>query len=453
MRDDRDGVSTDHVQSSVQWNKNIVEVKIIEDEDQNSCFLKQGSESLRKSTSQQQLFFEKICGVDELFANDSLDPLIDHSNISSSNHPPQPNHFQLRASVSEVIAVSPVIEEISRENVDSDTTSDISEIPDEYRQTRDEDMEKPGCDNVLIQESNVEPKLSSPQPEEYEEDCFSTSSSTSTYESKESSYNSHLPDSDSRSSFSSLENNYNAADDNFEKQNSPDECSLNNKETKTSCASFRIEGNFDSRDIREEIKVEFERQHKYLTRELVKKSPEDSGFESFQQSSVEQNSNQGSDDEDVVATFSTVMEAENESALEEDDHATFTTIVKKESTPTGRLFLESEEIRNRARKLREESITQLGLMSLSERSMRCPVKYTRSCDMVSPVTVSTANQSTEPSYSTLSTTCQNFTNQVCAINEGSLINFQSHFFRNRLRRKVYQRINSTILSDLYQVNL
>jgi len=36
---------------------------------------------------------------------------------------------------------------------------------------------------------------------------------------------------------------------------------------------------------------------------------------------------------------------------------------------------------------------------------------TRSCDIVSPVTVSTANQSTEPSYSTLSTTCQNFTNQ------------------------------------------
>ena len=105
------------------------------------------------------------------------------------------------------------------------------------------------------------------------------------------------------------------------------------------------------KNIEVEIKEEFERNNQSIktssSRNFTKKSPEDSGFESFQQSSVEQNSNQDSDEEDVIQTFATVVEVEGESSLsstsEPADHA------------SQDLFAQAETARLAAQRLRQES--------------------------------------------------------------------------------------------------
>ena len=119
--------------------------------------------------------------------------------------------------------------------------------------------------------------------------------------------------------------------------------------------------------------MEFERQHKYIrSRDFVKKSPEDSGFESFQQSSVEQNSNQNSDDDDVIATFSTVMEVDNETSAVQDDMDLNYSSFSSERYTTGGLFTNAEEARARSRRLREQSIEELGV-HLKKLPSSCPV--------------------------------------------------------------------------------
>ena len=429
-RDNQDGFSTDHVQSSIRWKKDIVQVKFIENNEKNppprntdetvnglrfgvyngSCnpFIKQqGSEPESEAPSLN--FIEKICAIDDLCLNDIS---LQESKINSDSHAPAKfgnsekvahnSNFHselLSTTVSKKteLAISPVIEEASRiSNNETDTASEISEIPSDEEKEREEERKpeddkivqskiQTPCDNRPGQvpnnlESNnkgeeegdkdfkCDEKYSS-FDEESQSSLPSSSSSSSQSESASYSSPSH------RSSLNSLshsapkssncsENEVNLVD-RFKKQKSPDNSlrgSRTNDETKTSCESHK-EVKPDSRDIREEIKVEFERQHKYIqSRDFIKKSPEDSGFESFQQSSVEQNSNQDSDEDDVIATFSTVMEVENEGSTFNDDQYKMINLedVQREYYTTQNLFTEAAEARTRSRRLREESLKELG---------------------------------------------------------------------------------------------
>ena len=362
-------------------------------------------------------FIEKICAIDDLCLNDSS---LHETKISFESHEPvnstvsdkvsnsasvqQPAGIVVQSELlppskprkSELTIISPVIEEISKNtsNEDNDTASEISEIP-----TDDEkDKEDPGVENLeergsscdkepnLVpspNENDVEESLKEEQYSSFDEESpsqcslSSTSSSTSSYSSK--AYNSSMSNSDQNTS-PSIENLVNSVD-RFKKQKSPDNSlrleSRTNQETKTSCESHKEVKPAD-RDIREEIKVEFERQHKYIrSRDFIKKSPEDSGFESFQQSSVEQNSNQDSDEDDVIATFSTVMEVENEVSTTHDDLGRKSNNVDNSYT-TQTLFQEAEEARSRSRRLREKSLEQLKLPVSNLSSM--VLKPKQSCD-------------------------------------------------------------------------
>ena len=300
---------------------------------------------------------------------------------------------------SELTIISPVIEEISKNtsNDDNDTASEISEIPTDDEKDKEDsvmaNLEERGsfCDSgnkepkLVPSENDVQESLNEEQYSSFDEESpsqcslSSTGSSTSSYSSK--AYNSSMSNSEQNTS-PSIENLVNPVD-RFKKQKSPDNSlrheSRTNQETKTSCESHK-EVKPDGRDIREEIKVEFERQHKYIrSRDFIKKSPEDSGFESFQQSSVEQNSNQDSDEDDVIATFSTVMEVENEVSTTHDDIGRKSTNLDNiDSYTTQTLFQEAEEARSRSRRLREKSLEQLKLPVSNLSSM--VVKPKQSCD-------------------------------------------------------------------------
>ena len=318
--------------------------------------------------------------------------------------------MQVKSSLkSDKNVISPVIEEISGACQDDkdDTDSEISELPTDEEEKIDDgddednssDTETSNCDTgtVPTQQTNTTTKPSSKFNQEeseiaeeevreddyssFEENSQSLSSSESStgsgsYSSQQS-YRSSLSNSVANTTPSS-DNQVNLVDvDRFKKQNSPDTSlheSRTNEETKTTCESYK-EVMPDRRDIGEEIKVEFERQHKYIrgSRDCVKKSPEDSGFESFQQSSVEQNSNQDSDEDDVIATFSTVMEVENETSTINDDNKNVENHVG--SYTTEKLFTEAEEARVRSKRLREESLRQLGsqFRSISPAVKKCDI--------------------------------------------------------------------------------
>ena len=353
-------------------------------------------------------FIEKICAIDDLCLNDIS---LQESKINSDSHVPAvPTKFGhsekvtnngnfyselLPTAVSKKsdLAISPVIEEASKiSHNETDTASEISEIPSDEEKEREEERKpeddtivqskiQTPCDNrpgqVPNNNNEEENKKAVKCDDEYssfDEESQSSlpSSSSSSSQSESASFSSHSH----RSSLNSLshseaepkssncsENEVNLVD-RFKKQKSPDNSLRGlrtNDETKTSCESHK-EVKPDSRDIREEIKVEFERQHKYIqSRDFIKKSPEDSGFESFQQSSVEQNSNQDSDEDDVIATFSTVMEVENEgSTFNDDQYKINKEDSQREHYTTQNLFTEAAEARTRSRRLREESLKELG---------------------------------------------------------------------------------------------
>ena len=118
--------------------------------------------------------------------------------------------------------------------------------------------------------------------------------------------------------------------------------------------------------LEEEIKEEFERKHKYISNKnsyIIKKSPEDSGFESFQQSSVEQNSNQDSDEDNVMHTFDTVMEVENETSniADESIAGNYELDANHGNDHMQDLFERAEQARINAKRFREQSSNQLGL--------------------------------------------------------------------------------------------
>ena len=353
-------------------------------------------------------FIEKICAIDDLCLNDIS---LQESKINSDSHAPAKfdnsekvahnSNFHselLSTTVSKKteLAISPVIEEASRiSNNETDTASEISEIPSDEEKEREEER-KPEDDKIVQSKiqtpcdnrpgqvpNNLESNIKEEEEDKdfkcdekyssFDEESQSSlpSSSSSSSQSESASFSSHSH----RSSLNSLsnsapkssncsENEVNLVD-RFKKQKSPDNSLRGlrtNDETKTSCESHK-EVKPDSRDIREEIKVEFERQHKYIqSRDFIKKSPEDSGFESFQQSSVEQNSNQDSDEDDVIATFSTVMEVENEGSTFNDDQYKMINIEdgQREYYSTQNLFTEAAEARTRSRRLREESLKELG---------------------------------------------------------------------------------------------
>ena len=375
-------------------------------------------------------FIEKICAIDDLCLNDIS---LQETKINSDSHVPAKfgnsekvaNHSNfhselLSTAVSKKteLAISPVIEEASKvSNNETDTASEISEIPSDEEKEEREEERKPEDDTIV--QSNIQtpcdnrpgqvPNNNNEEEEKekkgvkfdeeyssFDEESQSSlpSSSSSSSQSESASFSSPSH----RSSLNSLshsapkssncsENEVNLVD-RFKKQKSPDNSlrgSRTNDETKTSCESHK-EVKPDSRDIREEIKVEFERQHKYIqSRDFIKKSPEDSGFESFQQSSVEQNSNQDSDEDDVIATFSTVMEVENEGSTFNDDQYK---IINKEDGhrehyTTQNLFTEAAEARTRSRRLREESLKELGEhLSHFQRSV-LPSDDQQSCDISS----------------------------------------------------------------------
>ena len=437
-RDDEDGVSTDHVQSAIRWKKDIVQVKLIENVTNEKTLLPRNTDDtvngLRfsapnssnlfiKQRSEQDPgpigslnFIEKICAIDDLCLNDSS---LHETKISSESHeqvnsivsdkvsnsvcvkPTGILHCELlpapKSRKSELTIISPVIEEISKNtsNDDNDTASEISEIPtDDEKDKEDpvvENLEEQGsfCDKepqIVPSEDDVQESVKEEQYSSFDEESpsqcslSSTSSSTSSYSSK--AYNSSMSNSVQNTS-ASIENLVNSVD-RFKKQKSPNNSLRElrtNEETKTSRESHKEVKPDSSRDIREEIKVEFERQHKYIrSRDFIKKSPEDSGFESFQQSSVEQNSNQDSDEDDVIATFSTVMEVENEVSTTHDDGVRLSHKVSDniESYTTQNLFQEAEEARSRSRRLREKSLEQLQLPVCNLSSM--VVKPKQSCD-------------------------------------------------------------------------
>ena len=426
-----DGVSSEHVQSSITWRPDIVQVKFIQDDEQPSpvglrlnrqsssvnLYVKDSFQMTAEPPPSSLSLIERICAIDELGYDEDCQEDTDQSVAVDvkTEFFPQSNQFKLKPAISDLTIISPVMEEITKEGDDeSDTTSEISEIPD------DELDEKSNCDsgpkNVPCEESESNGNDSDDEYSQDEEEYSENSSS-------EESYNSSFPESESASCSKVTRDDRH--DSRAKQECSPLDVSLGqelrltpNEDIKTTEWRSGNEANFDkvdtnqsedsvgspdqrltnhsaanSRDIREEIKVEFERQHgKYFQhhhhRDIAKKSPEDSGFESYQQSSVEQNSNQNSDDDDVIATFSTVMEAENETSTVNEEHF----VSNSEVYTTNKLFVEAEEARVRSRRLREESIKQLGLnFSVA------PTLTTKNCDKLSPkpkTRESCGNQST-----------------------------------------------------------
>ena len=353
-------------------------------------FIKPESDVEEEETEKTQHFIEKICDIDDLCLNDKV---TEDRDSDRDLHREEQSIFLRTPSRSRRPDISPVVEEISKlSNNDNDTASEISEIP-----TDDEKEEVAGpvvklagrrhCDNEQVPSSSTKPPTSQQSLEEEEEEgegegdynytntnsSFDEESncslSTTASEEAYSSQTSTLQSSRSVSSSPEPGKVVDRADrlDRSKTQKSPShslQAGRTNEGRKTSVGHDNSgkEVKPDNKDIGEEIKVEFERQHKYIrSRDFVKKSPEDSGFESFQQSSVEQNSNQNSDDEDVIATFSTVMEVDNETSTMHDDLEKNFNSFSSDRYTTGGLFTDAEEARARSRRLREQSIQQLGI--------------------------------------------------------------------------------------------
>ena len=393
-------------QFTIKWRPDIVEVKFIETESvlthlqhrnveetinglrfnsASNLYLKTESESDDQRVKTQH-FIEKICDIDDLCLEDKGSEDCDtfpREDQSTFLHPP----------VLKRPDVSPVVEEISKLSTnDNDTASEISEIPTDDEKEEEEicsvekTLERNNCDNEQVP-SATKPKSPTSQQslEEAEEvegnyssfddetNSLATTASEGSYCSQTSTIQSSSYD--GVSSSPQFTDQVNVVD-RSKKQKSPSHslhASRTNEETKTSSRHDNSgkEVKPDNKGIGEEIKVEFERQHKYIrSRDFVKKSPEDSGFESFQQSSVEQNSNQNSDDDDVIATFSTVMEVDNETSAVQDLDKNFTSYSTDKYT-TGGLFADAEEARARSRRLREQSIQQLGV-HLKKTANSCP---------------------------------------------------------------------------------
>ena len=414
-REEEDG--TEEKQSTIRWRPDIVQVKFIENETAVANFahrnLEETINGLRLNTSPVKLFIkpesdveeetektqhfiEKICDIDDLCLNDKVAEDRD-SDRDREGHREEQSIFLRTPSRSRRPDISPVVEEISKlSNNDNDTASEISEIPTDDEKEEDaasvgKFAERQHCDNEQVPSSSTKPPTSEQSLEEEEEEegegegdynytntnsSFDEESncslSTTASEEAYSSQTSTLQTSRSVSSSPEFGAEGKVVDrpdrpDRSKKQKSPSHSlqpGRTNEERKTSVGHDNggKEVKPDNKDIGEEIKVEFERQHKYIrSRDFVKKSPEDSGFESFQQSSVEQNSNQNSDDDDVIATFSTVMEVDNETSTMHDDLEKNFSSFSSDRYTTGGLFTDAEEARARSRRLREQSIQQLGL--------------------------------------------------------------------------------------------
>ena len=360
-----------------------------------TLFIKPESD-VEEETEKTQHFIEKICDIDDLCQNDKVT-----EDRESDREQQRESIFLRTPSKSRRPDISPVVEEISKlSNNDNDTASEISEIPtdDEKEEVADSALklsERRHCDNEQVPSSSTKPPTSQQSLEEEEEEegeegegdynytasntnssfdeesncSLSTTASEEAYSSQTSTIQSSRSVSSSPECRADLDQVVDRADraDRSKKQKSPShslQAGRTNEGRKTSVGHDNSgkEVRPDNKDIGEEIKVEFERQHKYIrSRDFVKKSPEDSGFESFQQSSVEQNSNQNSDDDDVIATFSTVMEVDNETSTMHDDLEKNFNSYSSDRYTTGGLFTDAEEARARSRRLREQSIQQLGI--------------------------------------------------------------------------------------------
>ena len=409
-REEEDG--DEEKQSTIRWRPDIVQVKFIENESAVGSFahrnLEETINGLRLNTSPVKLFIkpesdveeetektqhfiEKICDIDDLCLNDKVS---EDRDSDKEVHREEKSIFLRTPTRSRRPDISPVVEEISKlSNNDNDTASEISEIPTDDE--KEEDAASVGklagrlhCDNEQVPSSSTKPPTSQQSLEEEEEEgegegdynytntnssfdeesncSLSTTASEEAYSSQTSTLQTSRSVSSSPECFAE-EGKVVDRPDRSKKQKSPSHSlqpGRTNEERKTSVGHDNSgkEVKPDNKDIGEEIKVEFERQHKYIrSRDFVKKSPEDSGFESFQQSSVEQNSNQNSDDDDVIATFSTVMEVDNETSTMHDDLEKNFNSFSSDRYTTGGLFTDAEEARARSRRLREQSIQQLGV--------------------------------------------------------------------------------------------
>ena len=411
-REEEDG--DEDKQSTIRWRPDIVQVKFIENESAVASFAHRNLEEtinglrlntapvklfikpeseVEEETEKSQHFIEKICDIDDLCLNDKVTEDRDSDREAARE---EHSIFLRTPSRSRRPDISPVVEEISKlSNNDNDTASEISEIPtdDEKEEVAASVVklaERRHCDNEQVPSSNTKPPTSQQSLEEEEEEgegegdynytntnssfdeesncSLSTTASEEAYSSQTSTLQTSRSVSSSPECGADQDQVVDRPDrlDRSKKQKSPShslQAGRTNEGRKTSVGHDNSgkEVKPDNKDIGEEIKVEFERQHKYIrSRDFVKKSPEDSGFESFQQSSVEQNSNQNSDDDDVIATFSTVMEVDNETSTMHDDLEKNFNSYNSDRYTTSGLFTDAEEARARSRRLREQSIQQLG---------------------------------------------------------------------------------------------
>ena len=328
-------------------------------------------------------------------------------------------NFHSKSRRSELQTISPVIEETSKENKeDSDTASEVSDIPTD----EDNDQSVRKCEGNKKEEEKTDisslvhnDTVSTDHPDMVSSNNYvaeTVESKTKESEQNDKSglekkpdqagikrdlhkssplhqngpsyeYSSCEEESDS-SSYSSNTSSYASSTstsravtanstksgkviDRLKEKRSPENSLFQpnlSKETKTTDKNTK-EVTSDTTKLEEEIKEEFERKHKYISNKnyIIKKSPEDSGFESFQQSSVEQNSNQDSDEDNVIHTFDTVMEAENENSkrAEEKIAETLETDTLDSNNHMQELFERAEQARLNAKRFREQSSNQLGL--------------------------------------------------------------------------------------------
>ena len=365
----RENASTEHTQSAVRWKEDIVQVQYIELLDtaararpaniRPELFLKTNTpadidEAVRKEVT------ERICEIEELslaekshkertptsnrqLNNNQEEPKVfidnDNENLTILNNP----QFHSKLWNCDFHRISPVIEENSRASkcTSEDTASEVSDIPtDDEREEKekneflqDKNDSKKEEKDKRFSESNVGHQ-SKNFPSCDEDSQYSYSSDTSSYSS---SINTNSSSSDTKV----------RVPDKVLNKLTGEESSEDSKPIQEE----KLQGQSDMKNIEVEIKEEFERNNQSIktssSRNFIKKSPEDSGFESFQQSSVEQNSNQDSDEEDVIQTFATVVEVEGESSLSS---------TSEPADPASQdLFAQAETARLTAQRLRQES--------------------------------------------------------------------------------------------------
>ena len=389
-------------------------------------FLKAKPEKVFENSNTKE-FTEKIYEIEDLSVADKS--IFTNSNkndktkekltiIESRNRKPlfvnaNSANFHSKSRRSELQTISPVIEE-KESKEDSDTASEVSDIPTDDDNDHSEEKNKASkichskasfgdtnisnhpietCSTNLFKEPDDHEQKENEQKdtkengkslrEEESKQIFSNTTQSnqtdrsydySSYEeeTESSSYSSNTSSYASSTSTSRAATvNTNKSEkliERLQEKSSPENSLLQatiSKETKTTDKNTK-EVSRDTTRLEEEIKEEFERKHKYISNKnsyIIKKSPEDSGFESFQQSSVEQNSNQDSDEDNVMHTFDTVMEVENETSnkADENNDGNLELDAHHGNDHMQDLFERAEQARINAKRFREQSSNQLGL--------------------------------------------------------------------------------------------